>query len=119
MTCLSHCCLFEKPKGQGTNGPCTCLEGIDRKLGNAVKLRILRLEFELTKNIEQLNLLNKSLSIAAGMFYDFYATCPQFGEIITDKICPGDCAIPPDQAVKYWGRYLRERAIFEIEKGGS
>lgn len=27
--CLSHSCCVQRPKGLGTNGPCTCYEGRD------------------------------------------------------------------------------------------
>lgn len=30
--CCSHGCLVEKPKGQATNGPCTCFDKIPRHL---------------------------------------------------------------------------------------
>lgn len=56
MGCQSHMCLLEKPKGQGVNGPCTCLDSLDNKTKKDVKNRLRRLEFyrmrinELEKN---------------------------------------------------------------------
>ena len=36
LGCSSHSCYLEKPTGQGTNGPCSCLDGMST--GNRIKL---------------------------------------------------------------------------------
>ena len=28
LGCSSHSCYLEKPTGQGTNGPCSCFDGL-------------------------------------------------------------------------------------------
>jgi len=30
--CGNHLCMYKKPKGQGTNGPCSCSNAISSKL---------------------------------------------------------------------------------------
>lgn len=46
-------CLLEKPKGQGVNGPCTCLDVLDNKTKKVVVERLRRVEFY-KKRIQEL-----------------------------------------------------------------
>ena len=82
------------------------------------------LEKEADRLGKEIEILTKSLSIAAGMIYDLRGICPQghfpLSDIIVQKICTrGEaCAGPLEKSIECWGKYLRERTIFELEKNG-
>ena len=43
--CGNHGCFIEKPKGQGTNGRCNCLRPLGKENEQAVKWKMVQLEF--------------------------------------------------------------------------
>ena len=47
VSCLNHGCILEKPSGIGTNGRCTCLDGLSTGKRLAVERRIRSLEREI------------------------------------------------------------------------
>lgn len=91
---------------------------------------IINLCDKLEKEINRSNpwkvieVLRKSLSIAAGMLYDIYATCPEahfpIDEIIVKKICVEDvCVTASGKSAKCWEKYLIEKARVELEEEKS
>lgn len=36
--CGSSLCIFDPPKGMHTNGPCNCLEGLDKKKRREIEI---------------------------------------------------------------------------------
>ena len=53
--CGNHSCYLSKPVGQGTNGPCKCLQNLPKKIRDAVKLRLLegdRIRKKLEKDVD-------------------------------------------------------------------
>ncbi len=46
LGCASNNCLLEKPSGQGTNGPCTCLTGLTQTQKIRIRKYIQRLKNE-------------------------------------------------------------------------
>ena len=43
--CGNRGCFIEKPKGQGTNGRCNCLRPLGKENEQAVKWKMVQLEF--------------------------------------------------------------------------
>ena len=43
--CGNHGCFIEKPKGQGTNGRCTCLRPLGKENEQVVKRKLTQLGF--------------------------------------------------------------------------
>lgn len=54
--CGNHGCYVEKPKGQGTNGRCKCLEPLGKENMSVIKEKLWRLE-ELERRVLYANLL--------------------------------------------------------------
>jgi len=67
--CGSHSCYLSKPSGQGTNGPCKCLQNLPKKIREAVKLRLLegdRIRKKLEKDVDVFqNIVNNQNQKAA------------------------------------------------------